>query len=293
MTKNNFILLTNSEIVELSNFIFSIGPHGHRDWPNNQKLISRIINDFYNNSSFEIYLLKNKSKILGYILIEEEKKINRIIISVGTKSIEHTKFLIEKILRIYSKRKIYKYTNIHVPIFQQTPLNNIDLKYLKLRKVRKYLKMNTKIENTIITSAQKTFILKKIVEENEIQEFIDTKNRIFTTHWGFAPNTINDFSHEDLNFLLITKRNEISGFLTLSILRENHHILGKISMIGIDEDFRGKGIGKLALENGISILKQKGAVGVILDVDSENQSAISMYKKFGFYKTGEIIWWEK
>ena len=46
MTKNNFILLTNSEIVELSNFIFSIGPHGHRDWPNNQKLISRIINDF-------------------------------------------------------------------------------------------------------------------------------------------------------------------------------------------------------------------------------------------------------
>ena len=293
MTKNNFIPLTNSEIDELSNFIFSIGPHGHRDWPNNQKLISRIINDFYNNSSFEIYLLKNKSKILGYILIEEEKKINRIIISVGTKSIEHTKFLIEKILRIYSKRKIYKYTNIHVPIFQQTPLHNIDLKCLKLRKVRKYLKMNTKIETTIITSAQKTFILKKIVEENEIQEFIDTKNRIFTTHWGFAPNTINDFSHEDLNFLLITKRNEISGFLTLSILRENHHILGKISMIGIDEDFRGKGIGKLALENGISILQQKGAVEVILDVDSENHSAISMYKNFGFYKTGEIIWWEK
>ena len=293
MTKNNFIPLTNSEIDELSNFIFSIGPHGHRDWPNNQKLISRIINDFYNNSSFEIYLLKNKSKILGYILIEEEKKINRIIISVGTKSIEHTKFLIEKILRIYSKRKIYKYTNIHVPIFQQTPLHNIDLKCLKLRKVRKYLKMNTKIENTIITSAQKTFILKKIVEENEIQEFIDTKNRIFTTHWGFAPNTINDFSHEDLNFLLMSKGNEISGFLTLSILRENHHILGKISMIGIDGEFRGKGIGKLALENGISILKQKGAVGVILDVDSENQSAISMYKKFGFYKTGEIIWWEK
>ena len=43
MTKNNFIPLTNSEIDELSNFIFSIGPHGHRDWPNNQKLISRII----------------------------------------------------------------------------------------------------------------------------------------------------------------------------------------------------------------------------------------------------------
>ena len=293
MTKNNFIPLTNSEIDELSNFIFSIGPHGHRDWPNNQKLISRIINDFYNNSSFEIYLLKNKSNILGYTLIEEEKKINRIIISVGAKKIEHTKFLIDKLLRIYSKRKIYKSNNIHVPILQKTSLNNIDLNYLKLRKVRKYLKMNTKIENTIISSTQKTFILKKIMKENEIEEFTNIKNRIFSTHWGFAPNTINDFSHEDLNFLLMSKGNEISGFLTLSILRENHHILGKISMIGIDGEFRGKGIGKLALENGISILKQKGAVGVILDVDSENQSAISMYKKFGFYKTGEIIWWEK
>ena len=64
-------------------------------------------------------------------------------------------------------------------------------------------------------------------------------------------------------------------------------------MIGIDEEFRKKGIGKLALENGISILKQKGVVEVILDVDSENRSAISIYKKFNFYKTGEIIWWEK
>lgn len=293
MTKNNLILLTNSEIDELSNFIFSIGPHGHRDWPNNQKLISRIINDFYNNSSFEIYLLKNKSNILGYTLVEEEKKINRVIISVGAKNIEHTKFLIDKLLRIYSKRKIYKSNNIHVPIFQKTSINNIDLKYLKLRKVRKYLKMNTKIENTIISSTNKSFILKEIVTENEIQEFINTKNRIFTTHWGFAPNTINDFSHEDLNFLLMSKRNGISGFLILSILRENHHILGKISMIGIDKEFRGKGIGKLALENGMSILKKKGALDVILDVDSENHSAISMYKKFGFYKTGEIIWWGK
>ena len=116
--------------------------------------------------------------------------------------------------RIYSKRKIYKSNNIHVPILQKTSLNNIDLNYLKLRKVRKYLKMNTKIENTIISSTQKTFILKKIMKENEIEEFTNIKNRIFSTHWGFAPNTINDFSHEDLNFLLMSKGNEISGFLT-------------------------------------------------------------------------------
>tara|TARA_Y100000590_G_scaffold97104_1_gene110413 strand:+ start:38134 stop:39021 length:888 start_codon:yes stop_codon:yes gene_type:complete len=291
--KNNLILLTNNEIDELSNFIFSIGAHGHRDWPNNQKIISKIIANFHNCSSFEIYLLKNKSNILGYTLIEEEEKINRIIVSIGAKKIEYTKFLIDKMLKIYSKRKVYKSKNIHVPIHQKTSLNNIDLNYLKLRKVRKYLKMNTKIENTIISSSHKTLILKEIVKENEIQEFTNTKNRIFNTHWGFAPNTINDFNHEDFNFLLILNGNKIAGFLTLSILGEKDHMLGKISMIGIDEEFRKKGIGKLALENGISILKQKGVVEVILDVDSENRSAISIYKKFNFYKTGEIIWWEK
>ena len=52
----------------------------------------------------------------------------------------------------------------------------------------------------------------------------------------------------------------------------------------IDRDYRKKGIGKKLLGEVVDILKYEGFAEVELTVDPDNESAVGLYKRFGFKK---------
>ena len=56
----------------------------------------------------------------------------------------------------------------------------------------------------------------------------------------------------------------------------------------IDQEFQGKGYGQLALTEIITYFKEHGADHIKLSTKASNQRAISLYKNFGFEKTGEM-----
>ncbi|MBM4241442.1 MAG: GNAT family N-acetyltransferase [Euryarchaeota archaeon] len=58
-------------------------------------------------------------------------------------------------------------------------------------------------------------------------------------------------------------------------------------VIAVDEDFRGRGIGTLILNNGLELAKEKGFKRVVLDVDLDNEGAKKLYERFGFRVFGE------
>lgn len=54
----------------------------------------------------------------------------------------------------------------------------------------------------------------------------------------------------------------------------------------IDRKYRKKGVGKKLLGETINILKDEGFKELELTVESDNKSAVSLYKQFGFKKVG-------
>jgi len=55
-----------------------------------------------------------------------------------------------------------------------------------------------------------------------------------------------------------------------------------ISVIVVDKQYRNRGIGAYLLKETIMIAKEKGCKKIVLDVDKDNITAQSLYKKFGF-----------
>ena len=60
-----------------------------------------------------------------------------------------------------------------------------------------------------------------------------------------------------------------------------------ISVIVVDEKYRNQGIGTLLLNHAVEIAKEKGCKKIVLDVDKDNETAQSLYKKFGFISIQE------
>jgi len=55
-----------------------------------------------------------------------------------------------------------------------------------------------------------------------------------------------------------------------------------ISLIIVDENMRGKGVGSFLLGSAIEKAKAEGCRAILLDVDRENSAARELYGKFGF-----------
>lgn len=56
----------------------------------------------------------------------------------------------------------------------------------------------------------------------------------------------------------------------------------------VNNDFQGKGIGKLLLKELIAAAKEQGIHTMIAVIDSENQSSVDFHEKFGFETVGFI-----
>jgi mycothiol synthase len=64
-------------------------------------------------------------------------------------------------------------------------------------------------------------------------------------------------------------------------------------MLGVDPDYRGRGLGRQLLLVGLSYLKSKSLRVAVLTVDSENKAARVLYKSVGFELWKSSLWYEK
>lgn len=83
-------------------------------------------------------------------------------------------------------------------------------------------------------------------------------------------------------FLLL----EIDGRIAASCWTKVHELhpdrFGEIYVISVDPRFRGHGLGRVMLSQGLVYLRRRGVQRAILFVDADNQSAQQLYGSFGF-----------
>lgn len=77
----------------------------------------------------------------------------------------------------------------------------------------------------------------------------------------------------------------ILGFGLLSYGAGEAHVLN----IAIDNNYQGRGLGKLVMNKLLSIAKDKGVKSSYLEVRQTNTIAISMYEKLGFIEIGRRV----
>jgi len=83
------------------------------------------------------------------------------------------------------------------------------------------------------------------------------------------------------------EENRIVG-LILGFVNQNDSSVGFIHALGVDVDYRDKGIASSLIDTFSKKVKEKGAESVYLTTLPDNEKAINFYKKRGFEKQEEF-----
>lgn len=79
-----------------------------------------------------------------------------------------------------------------------------------------------------------------------------------------------------------TETDEIIGFIGIKIILDEAEFMN----IVVHKDYRNKGIGSKLLEKILYICKKLKIKRILLEVNEKNETAIKLYEKYNFIKTG-------
>ncbi len=130
----------------------------------------------------------------------------------------------------------------------------------------------------------------------------DIQNRSFDGSWGFSPNSVEEIAHNTRGgqeardgVLLALDGERTAGYCWMATQSsgENDEPRGRVTMIGVDPDYRGQGVGRDLLRAGLAHARDRGLRMVRLTVDDENRTAYNLYVSMGFVEGESGLWYEK
>ena len=131
-------------------------------------------------------------------------------------------------------------------------------------------------------------------------ELTRVHNAAFAGSWGFSPYSEEQTAHRAgmantsyRGIRLLFHGAQLAGYCWTLLMSDGRRRQGVIGSIGLAPEFRGRGISKTILADGMQYLRSAGADYVRLEVDGANIPAIRLYQSMGFRKTGELHWYER
>jgi [ribosomal protein S18]-alanine N-acetyltransferase len=86
-------------------------------------------------------------------------------------------------------------------------------------------------------------------------------------------------SHLSFPFVAVCEETVIGYVCMMSLFEE-----AQIMDIAVAPEYRGRGIGRMLMEQAIVIAREKGAEQLVLEVRESNVAAITLYELFGFVR---------
>ncbi len=121
--------------------------------------------------------------------------------------------------------------------------------------------------------------------EKDLGNVLEIDERSFKIPWTYSL-FLNELNSEHAVNLTVHHYDAIAdpvvSFMCFQLIIDEMHIL----RFAVDPDWRNRGVGMWVLERSLEKAKNKGAVVAFLEVRSSNDSALSLYRKFGFKKIG-------
>jgi mycothiol synthase len=170
--------------------------------------------------------------------------------------------------------------------------------------IRYFYESKLDLNNIRLPDVEPSGYIIRSLGSDETDELTHIQNRAFADSWGFNPNTpdeiayrINLSSCTPENIMMAYLKNHPIGYCWTRIMIEDNpaagSMKGEIHMLGVDPDYRKKGIGRNVLLAGLADLKSKGVTIVELTADGEDSVAMGLYESVGFEVCSRSEWYEK
>jgi len=138
----------------------------------------------------------------------------------------------------------------------------------------------------------------------EEELLVEVQNRSFADTWGYNPGTVESISYRvsqgdccPEGIILVCEGEQPAGYCWTTVNIEDNAAatlgIGRIYMLGVLPEHRGRGLGRRALTAGLTYLESRGIETVDLTVDSENVEACALYESAGFKIRSTTDWYEK
>ena len=177
------------------------------------------------------------------------------------------------------------------------------LQRLGLRYIREFFELQLDPGNFKLVAAAPGQYISRSLLPGEADRLTALQNRCFAGSWGFNPNSVAEIVYwlnmsgcapDDV--IMVYHQDTPVGYCWTRLDPAKDpagtNDKGLIHMLGVDPDFRKKGIGSIALAAGISYLKDQGVKTVMLTVDGQNPAALALYESAGFSRYSKTEWYE-
>jgi mycothiol synthase len=253
----------------------------------------------------DLFVAKMTGSIIGYISVFLELEIGRALVECLVHHQHRKKSVAIKLFRYalqHAKKSGVKVAQINMPE-TNTAAKSL-MPHLDFRFIRHFLELKLDIYNTHLPDVNPDEFNIRTLQRGGEGKLTGLQNRCFIGSWGFNPNTTEDIvyrlnlsgcSPEDV--IMAYEEDRPVGYcwtrkipLAGTDPQENK---GLIHMMGVDPEYRSKGIGKKVLLAGLKYLRCKNICRVELTVDKENPAARGLYESVGFKESMVLEWYEK
>ncbi|MFC2067095.1 GNAT family N-acetyltransferase [Chloroflexota bacterium] len=253
----------------------------------------------------DMLVVEIDGKLVGYLNVLPELASRRVILDCLLHPKHRRKQLTRKLLD-YAIRRARELNAevVRVNISHDNTIAREALSKLGFKAARRFLELRLQLTEVSFTDANLNAHLLRRLQCDEEDKLAQIQNRCFAGSWEYNPNTTEEIAYclnmrrcmpEDV--VLIYDGDKPIGYCWTMIDSETDSAdsekKGRIYMLGVDPDYRGRGMGRVALIGGLSHLKTRGARVVDLTVNSENTAACTLYHSIGFRIRTSRLWYEK
>jgi mycothiol synthase len=253
----------------------------------------------------DLFVVETDRKIIGYVSLTPELRIGRVLLDGLIHPRYRRKRAATKLFSCAMQRaKEFGAKVIQVSIPETNVAAKSLMSSLDFRFIRRFLELKLAICSTHLPDVNPSgFVIRKLRLDEE-DKLTEIQNRSFVGTWGFNPNTTEEIVYRislsgslPENVMMAYEGCKPIAYCWAKVNSEENALTGKnrgeIHMMGVDPDYRGKGIGKEILLTALAHLKSNGIELVQLTVDSENHAARSLYASVGFEICSRTEWYEK
>jgi len=303
---NSLYNIRNYQPADFNKYVLLIAEAEKLD-PTGRCVSPRVIAEQLKRPSYspeqDLFILWSED-IVGYIDVKPELTIGRVVLDCWVHPEHRRRGLATKLLSDATGRaRLLGAKAAHVNIGEDNVVTGRMLSRLGFSLIRRFLELGLDIADVGELDMVQAVLGSRYLQPGEEDKLTQLQNRAFSGTWGYNPNTVEEItfrvnsstcSREDI--VLLYEENEAIGYCWTGISYEEgipSMRKGRILMLGVAPDCRGKGTGKKLVLAGLARLRSKCLQVAELTVDSENKVACALYKSIGFKVRTSSFWYEK
>lgn len=253
----------------------------------------------------DLFVAEAEGKVIGYMNVTPELGIGRVVLSC----LVHPEHRRQGLATGLYYEAVRRASSLGARVVQGSiAADNVAarnfLSRLGFRLARRFLELRLELSEVQGLDAGDIARACHPLRRGDEAKLAEIQNRSFAGTWGYHPNTVEEIAyHVGLSdcspqgIILVYEGDQPVGYCWATIDVEGSAAAGtakgRIHMLGVVPDYRGKGLGRRALLAGLSYLGGRGIEVAEVTVDSENKRACALYDSVGFKIWSTTAWYEK